>query len=861
MKPQGPLGVVLTAVLWVTACQRGTLLAKKTSVETSPPGPQVAAIVPDPAAVAAQAAARERAIERLSRQLSGRSDASRLQPLGRRIEELARSMERQGRLPRARFLWTTLAALAPGPRHREQVRRLEQAAARSPWPVQPGALTPLFSWTEWWVGAWPSAAGMVRATSQRGYHTVWNGRGEPALIFGEKKALLAVSPAGRLGVLYSDGQLQLVDLDTGRRLSSWSSGGGKPTEAAMSSSGLLAAVTGGKVQIWEPRTGELRHRLDQVQAQASGPLVFGPRGRLLVFCGAGHAIVVFDLQQRRVRHRLVGHTAYVVALALSADGRRLASGGFDKRVMLWETAGGKQVRVLPGHGGAVYALAFSPDGRRLAAGGASPWPRPGRKGTVIQQWALTTGKQVAAYHHPEKIAELAYRTRAGHQLLEAVGQAGTLKTYDLQRGACTHTSSLRGFDEVRYLGHARQGRGRRISLIRSDGKVEIWDVARGRVASTGLLYGRAKPSALAMSPDHARSRLLVGYESGDLVIWDPRRGTPAQLRAFPGARPGSSRAGSRPEHRGDPVSQVAFQPGGDLVAASHWDARETSLKLWDSKSGQLYHAFEKSFCSVGPYAFSSDGRLLAVSGSSTSIQILDVSKKKVLLTLDGSRHDPNEYHEEHEECVFYSDLSWHPGGRYLAAAFEGMVQLWDLKQRKAVRIYRVTTEGRSDPSFVSVSFSADGRLLAGGAEDRSIHLWRWQAASHEARFKLAGDDDTGGVRAIRFIGQRQLLVLGYPNSDAGAFTAWLLDHRDGRQLLTYRAGNTGLWLAATPDGHVDANDARRRIKWRHGQRIYPWRAGWSRYHIPGLARRVLGGDEAFRFRALRRLLKLRRQQP
>ncbi|MHC5003555.1 MAG: WD40 repeat domain-containing protein, partial [Planctomycetota bacterium] len=149
---------------------------------------------------------------------------------------------------------------------------------------------------------------------------------------------MAITPDGaRVAVADNRGAVRLFDLATGDE-----------TRAVV----LDPTVNQGGMSA---RTG---------QAWTIGAMIFDGEGRMIMACQGD--VSTRDLQRGEPVGRYQGHEGNVGSLALSPDGTRLFSSGFEPIVRVWDVATGEQVLALRDVGPRVRKVALSPDGTRLA---------------------------------------------------------------------------------------------------------------------------------------------------------------------------------------------------------------------------------------------------------------------------------------------------------------------------------------------------------------------------------------------------------------------------------------------------------------------------------------------------------------
>jgi WD40 repeat protein len=246
------------------------------------------------------------------------------------------------------------------------------------------------------------------------------------------------------------------------------------TRVALTPDGSQVLTAGADgIRVWDVKTGKTVRTLGTPQEAAYWCLAVSADGKRVAFGGNDQIVHIWDLKEGKERIQLRGHTGSVWGAVLSADGKRAVTAGWDKSLRLWDVEAGKELKMFEGVKENVRCVALSPDGKQIAAGHFDDQNRG-----VIRLWGFEDGKEVRAFKgHSQEVTAIAY-SADGKRLVSSSFDK-TVRVWEVATG-----KELKRMDghtsRVESAAFAPDGKRVVSAGHELDATLRVWDVETGK---------------------------------------------------------------------------------------------------------------------------------------------------------------------------------------------------------------------------------------------------------------------------------------------------------------------------------------------------------------------------------------------
>ena len=458
------------------------------------------------------------------------------------------------------------------------------------------------------------------------------------------------------------------------------------------------------------------------------------------------------LETEQPIREMTGTNHMIWSLRSTSQGRRLASGGFDGVVSIWDPKTGRRRQQLRGHSNSVAALAFVPDTSRLLSGSYDStiriWKSAGPPSPSVAPLQSMEG--------PRNYASSVSWLPDGQ--LFAIGKMNAVELRSVKTGKTVRQIPLP--DRVVFTKFAPDGK--RFSAI-SGNRVLIWNIES---FAKPVILPHPQARRLAWSPD-SEKLVSVGYDRFGR-LWDTKTG----------------KAIGATHEMSLSLSGVTFLKDGKHFVTStgtykDW-RRPTRMDVWSAEDCSHEFKLGDRLVETKELHLLPDGNVMTSGPDGARVWSIDEKKEIAQIGQSGA--------------LTATDLS-HDGAKYVVLGdSRGNLSVIDRLTNRKIADF----DGHTGNIF-SVEISPDGSALLTASKDGSVNVWRMPKGDRKppnsnplAARVLQWSD----VTPLMMKPDRELVIDSVVNAHDQVW--WATWHPEGHLIASGgSSGSVKLWDAAT----------------------------------------------------------------
>lgn len=283
---------------------------------------------------------------------------------------------------------------------------------------------------------------------------------------------------------------------------------------------------------------------------------------------------------------LIGHSSWVVSVAISPNKQIIASGALDDTIKIWNGQTGELLQNITGQFRAINSLAITPDNQILVSGSDDD---------KVRVWNLYNGRLIYTLSEHTRDVTSVSISKDG-QILASGSEDRTIKIWRVKNG-----SLLRNLVGVAGMvkSVAISPDGKTLASGGLDNQIRIWNMVKGELIATFNGHFNSI-HAIAFTPDG--KHLVSASKDKNIKLWSVEKA--AVIRSFSG--------------HSAPVNAVVISPDGQtMISASN----DKMIKVWRIATGEEIETLTDHTNQINTLALSADGQILVSGSSDKTIKI------------------------------------------------------------------------------------------------------------------------------------------------------------------------------------------------------------------------------------------------